>query len=168
MNVVNRVIYGLWAAKMFVNFSKSRQLNFMYWNTFFRERVLRFHQTLNGVHGTKKVKNPCTKVFRGFLKSLQQNSGIEARLGYAVVLRGFRQIPQPNSWIVPILGHATIFSGFLQTLQPNSGTEPRLSYPTVFSGFLQTLQPNSWIVPIFGHATIFSGSPQTFQLSSET
>ena len=145
MNVVNRVIYGLWAAKMFVNFSKSRQLNFMYWNTFFRERVLRFHQTLNGVHGTKKVKNPCTKVFRGF-----------------------RQIPQPNSWIVPILGHATIFSGFLQTLQPNSGTEPRLSYPTVFSGFLQTLQPNSWIVPIFGHATIFSGSPQTFQLSSET
>jgi len=67
--------YGLWAPKKFVNFSKSGYLDFTYWNTFLWEGVRKFHQTLNGVHGTETVKNPCTKVFRGFLQALQPNCG---------------------------------------------------------------------------------------------
>jgi hypothetical protein len=46
---------------VFVNFNKSHYLYFTHANTFFLEGVLRFHQTLKGVCGTKKGKNTSYK-----------------------------------------------------------------------------------------------------------
>jgi hypothetical protein len=46
---------------VFVNFNKSHYLYFTHVNIFFLEGVLRFHQTLKGVYGTKKGKNTSYK-----------------------------------------------------------------------------------------------------------
>jgi hypothetical protein len=59
MNVGDKVIYGLYTPKIFVNFSNSLYLCFMHLNKFFLAGVCRFHQTGRGVHGTRKVQNPC-------------------------------------------------------------------------------------------------------------
>ena len=53
MNVGNKVICGLLSPEMFVDFNKSHYLYLINLNTFFREGICRFNQTLRGVHGTK-------------------------------------------------------------------------------------------------------------------
>jgi hypothetical protein len=56
MTVDREVICGFWFPEMFVNFSKSHYLNFMCVHFFFREGFCRFHQTVRGVRGTKRLR----------------------------------------------------------------------------------------------------------------
>jgi hypothetical protein len=57
MNVSRKVIYGLYAPKIFAD---SNNTHFIPVNTFFREGVRRMHQTLSGVQYTqkKRLKTP--------------------------------------------------------------------------------------------------------------
>jgi len=52
----------------------------MHLNMFFEEWVHRFHQTLKRVHGTKKFKNPCSRIRpNGYMSYEREESVVNQR-----------------------------------------------------------------------------------------